>query len=476
MKNYKNLKQLSTIYYFLPFTTEQYDEKAETIKIDEGFVFKRVHNNYRNLVRTDVVMCLEKIECFKLDNEYGKNLAINSYCVLRDDNGYKTDEYAKTNLSTAITLLDVWIYSFDKDNQFLVLQCCFDKRNIEDGEKPLEMNQLLSAHAHLVNNYFKVLPDSFNIKNSGDLLDILDETSFFDSFITISIKGVEYTLLNGEKSLTRLADFKFNFNDYPIQFLSQLYMLEDNLENRMNHGECLSYGVRNTFLDEPNHNVFKTKKFLSFSSGFGSTIIYYKDNKLDVEKDAELIKKHNNMNMNLLNNEIFYDFIIAINYRNRIKRQINTTGEINYDTNDNRQFEKIREEINVHYRETSLYYFESVSQSDVVNGWYKKLFERLEIAELAKELENRLNAANTYISYKIDEVRENKRNFSNKTAYILSTIVGTILAIFEMIQAIFAFTEDRTRIAIVALFAAVMTICATIGCIVILRLQNKIDK
>ena len=474
MKNYNNLKQLSTVYYFLPFSSDAYDSKKEIIKIDDGFVFKlSKDNNFRNFVRADIKACLEKVNCYKLDNEDNKTLSINSYAFLKDGEGNILNKVLKTNLKDAITLLDLWIYSFDKDNQFLVLQCCFDKKEVEEIETPLSMNQIINAHQHLLNNYFKLPVDDYEIKDS-EILDILD-SNFIHSFITISINEKEYTFEKGGQSLTSLAGLHFNFNNYPLQFISQFYMFEDDLNHRIHDGECIAYGVRNPYLEDPEKNIFQIKKFLSFSSTFGSTIIHYRENTNNMLDDT-LIEETITRNNDAFNKEMFYDFILAINYRNRVKRHINLTGNLDYDTADKKQFERIRKEINVYYKETALYYFESVSQSDFINGWYKKLFERFEIEGLAKELENRLNAANTYISYKLDEARDKKRSFVNKTAFIFSTIASTVLAVFTLIQAVYAFAVDNVKLPVVISLGIVMVLCAIIGCIIILHQQNKIDK
>lgn len=338
--------ELSSVYYFFPFTTTS-ELEGETLSFDERLIFTKSSGPFptRNLMRSDVKTCIESIKHYRLDKDIHPTLK--SYCFLRDENNRKTNKVVLANLSDILILHTISIYSFDKENQFLVLHCYFKDESSKDRSyQSFDMEKVIRAHGHFVNNVFK--SKLISLKNADGVLvhdiepelvvqdepyNVLEGWETHDSFITLAIGDKEYTFSGGKDSLPEITGFKFEFKDYQVHYLSRLFLYEDNLENRYSYAERLSGGSMRTYMERPERNALDTKRYTAMFSYFGSSIISFKPDELDIEKDKEEIEYLNEANKRLFLHELFYDFLIAINYRIRIKRQILDIGKINYNDN-----------------------------------------------------------------------------------------------------------------------------------------------
>ena len=482
----QNRIERSSIYYFFPFRTEK-DFSGDTVAFDENLVFKKTPIYTRKLMRSDVKDCITKMDHYMLDKDSNPTLAINTYCFLRDENGHKLNQVVLTNISNTIMLSGISIYRFDKENQFLVLRCYFNEENLESSEN---MERIVRASAHFVNNYFKItstgnwrsegkdspMMEPATIIHQEKPLDVLDGKTTHDSYVTVQINDKEYTFCEGANSFTSVAGFIFDFDNYQAQYLSRFFLYENDPAKRYSYGERLAAGSTRNYILHPEEESFETQSYTSMFSSFGSSIIAFKPDTLELAKDQEEIEALNRANRGIFYSELLYDFLIAINYRIRIKKQILKIGKINYDYNSKRQYLKIRKEIQTYSRESALYYFENVSQFDSVNQWYKKLMEGLNIVDLCDELEAKLKDANSYIGYITQELKEAKEKKANRTAYIFSAIVGTVLASFEFIQVVYGIVEIPHKLVISILGSLFLALAASIGCFIILRMHDKSEE
>ena len=467
----EKIKQLSLIYYFIPFSTDIDVSYNETITIDDNFVLEKENLKVRNLVRTDVKRCIENMDRYVLKESKENKFELRSYYYVRDKDNKMTGEVRLTNLSSALILQDINIYRFDNSSQFIVLKCSFSKSN--PSEEQLDMEQVIRVHSHFFNNYFRETRDDLIVRNDAAPFDIANSNESFDGFVTMFVNGKEYSFGRGNRQLTSVSGFKFDFHNYQMQFVSQFLLIGSNDQDRLSYAERIANANKQAVAFDIEDKVYRTKKLISCFSGFGSSIIYFVDKPKDGALDIDFIEKENRRNVRTFYRELLNDFIIAINYRNHIKKQIIRIGDINYYENDETKYLKIREEIMNYYKESFLYYFENVSSFNYINEWYRKLLEELGVVSLYEELESKLKDAHTYIDYKVQEQKDFKERLVAKIAFIFSTIVGTVLAVFSYIQVVSQIEHYDKRIGFIIGGSIIIVVAAIIGCLVILYLQKN---
>lgn len=474
--------KLANIFYFIPFSQDgnkgsANEDKAKTqdarISLDEGLDFQIEPINIQNLVRTDIKRCFENLKHYALLDRGNKNLELRSYSFERDENGKETGKIILTNLSKVLHLNNIYVYRINDDNQFLVLSCEFKKVEGKDGEDTLTMEQIVRTHAHFHNNYFRGRGErKITASENVTTVDITRGDEPFNGFLTICVDGKEYTFGEGAEQLGKNKGVRFDFNNYQVQYISHLFLLNCKKEDALSYAERLAKGNKRTALYNPEEELFQSDNFVSSFSGFGTSVIHYLSDNSDAIGVNE-IETRKRRHYRTFNRELLNDFFLAINYRYLIKRQIIRIGEVNYEKDDGNKYLRIKEEVNKYYKESALYYFETVSQFNYINEWYRKLLKGLEVVNLYEELETKLKDANTYIGFKAEEIREKRSTKTARIAFVFSTVVGAVLAILSYVQVIYQIPELENKVTFSIVGSAAILLIAIIGGLILWHLQKK---
>ena len=435
----KNDKQVSVVLYFLPFSSKGKEIQGDKFVIDENLILTKNQSEaryFRNPVRSDIKKCLDNLSIYSLfkKSNYDGGLSIKSFkteIIRNEQKEIVSKKACETNLSEILKVLNIAVYRFDDDNQFLVLQCMFDDPEKEHG---YDIEKVVKTHAHFVNNYFKSSND-FVIEESDTKFDIFEDASHQSAFIQLCYKkdGKEYQYNIQDKtnnSISKQDGITFKFDSYHIRYLIQTALFDQEYDKKL-FVKQMSAGTLNPMLKYDDGEIFETNKMISLTTNFGSSLLYWREK----NESEEAWNTRNDISVKLFYNELVYDFIVAMNYHIRVEKQIEQLGCVNYDAKDSHDYRTILNAQKKYKRDTALYYFLNVSQFDYVNKWYHSLVRGFNTDELDDELEIKFQNSIDYLDEKMNNLAKKENRFIIGVLSIVAVAANVGLFIMAMLEA-----------------------------------------
>ncbi len=438
---FNNNVQWSTVLYFFPFVqkedfkkiklTDDKETEKEGIKLNDEMSFildDRNKNHYRKMIRNDVLNQIKNLDVYKLYNSNDNELKIKSI-ITEKNKETKEIKYYESNIDKLILLRDIYIYVIDKENCFMVFQCSFDN---ECNKKPYSIESITNAHIHFVNNYFKNDDKNFIVSNEIKEIEKAEiGDDFKNAYIRFCYGENEYSF----SSFALKSNIAFNFENYYMRYLIQMTLFD----NKVNKEDLLEK-LCGSSIDYSNdkNNTFIQKNRICKSSGFGSVILYSVEEGLTDKFDYEL----NRYNMNLFHNEYKYHFVLLLNYRIRIEKQLDDIGNIIYDLIDSSEYKKILSNLNEYKLNSAKFYFENVSRLDYINAWYNQLKIGFNVDKLDDELNIKLKYSSEYLNTKMSEAIERENRGLNIFLAIIGPTSNVSLFILALFQVFLAFNNE----------------------------------
>ena len=421
-------RQMNSILYMLPC------KKISDVcnyKFD-NYEFKEIldEDKYlRNLIRGDVIDFINnKMKIYRIDFSKSENI--------------ETKVYFSNKVNIDFNLLRLYLIEFDADNMFFVLNCSMPS----DDTHVVNTKELLNNHRKFMANYFYFNQD------------------IGESYLHLKMYDKNYPLFsNDNKSISELLNIEFDFNNFNTRFVmistfidKTINMTDKNNEIYKFIDNCI-YLNRGHFL-EKEYKSYRTEDFISKSSNYGSVIAY----KANDSFKSNAFKKINKRNMRAFYHEIFYEYIIALNYKIRLEKVLMEIGKIEYDKLSLKEYLSIQDKLLEYKRLSSESYFVNVSGFDNSNSWYHNVWDGLDIDLLDDEVDAKFKYSMDYIKMKLDlfEIKNNK--VINGIAIYTAFVGSLALFVLATIQAVSCLTDAEgtelaTKIAIAIAIAIFVT-------------------
>ncbi len=407
-------KQMNSILYMLPCK-----KKGDVcnFKID-NYEFKEIldEDKYlRNLIRGDVIDFINnKMKIYRIDFSKSENI--------------ETKVYFSNKVNIDFNLLRLYLIEFDADNMFFVLNCSMPS----DDTHVVNTKEILNNHRKFMANYFY-----FN-QDSGE------------SYLHLKMYDKNYPLFsNDNKSISELLNIEFDFNNFNTRFVMISTFIDKsiNMNDKNNEiykfiDDCI-YINRGYFL-EKEYKSYRTENFISKSSNYGSVIAY----KANYDIESEDFINVNKRNMRAFYHELFYEYIIALNYKIRLEKFLIKIGKLKYDTKKPKEYINMKNDLLEYKRFSSESYFVNVSGFDTSNSWYHNIWDGLDIDLLDEEVDTKFKYSMEYIKIKLDELEIKHNRFINFITSYAAFIGSLALFVLAVIQSVSCLTDtEGTKLA-----------------------------
>lgn len=428
--DYKNNHFLSTIYYFIPCNLINSTITFQELLANYSFVEDNKRKQYiRHLIRPNVKTCINEINLYSLKNKDN----------MRPIFGFNIINYNNFSLILNNILL------CKINNNYLLILECGNKIN----DLSLNICDFVASHVKLINSYFKNNSNNL-LTNNEEILNIK-----IDNIKELTISELGYNL-----------GFNFDFNSFPIMYLSQIALLDKNI-NKEQILEQISNGTINIKDSYFKDNIKYINQAITKSSNFGNCIIY------ELDKDDININKKNIENLSLLKNEFFYDFIIAMNYKIMLEKQLLYLSTIKWDDSNSLEYKDVLDKAQEQQKALAKYYFLHISFNDYVNIWYYDIFDKFYIKDLNTELELKYQNTITYLKNRIDNQIEIENKGINAFTTISQIVANTALFILTIFEVFSGLTIGFTWNVIVALCISITILVIIIISQIILYNRKK---
>ena len=428
-------------------------------------------------MRSDIKKCLDNLSIYSLfkKSNYDGGLSIKSFkteIIKNEQKEIVSKKACETNLSEVLKVLNIAVYRFDDDNQFLVLQCMFDDPEKEHG---YDIEKVVKTHAHFVNNYFKSSND-FVIEESDTKFDIFEDASHQSAFIQLCYKkdGKEYQYNIQDKtnnSISKQDGITFKFDSYHIRYLTQTALFDQEYDKKL-FVKQMSAGTLNPMLKYDDGEIFETNKMISLTTNFGSSLLYWREK----NETEEAWNTRNDISVKLFYNELVYDFIVAMNYHIRVEKQIETLGQLKFDAKDSHDYRTILNAQKKYKRDTALYYFLNVSQFDYVNKWYHSLVRGFNTDELDDELEIKFQSSIDYLDERMQYLSKRENRAMVGFISIVAVAANIALFIMSMFEVATAFEQVTVAVLVALIISGVIIASSIIFGVAFYIKKRKINK